>query len=143
MNIEVNDKIIEQLGDIPELMGETIEEYVKRAILTQLKIDTVVLEKDILPSDEMYEYPVLAREAVSIERVLKNKGFDVEVVTDPENRKNVKIKANVKPKDFDYLVSLKDKHKMVLKVPSGEITEQKMEQLQRMFSATAFTYVKE
>lgn len=143
MNIEVNDKIIEQLNNIPELMGETIEEYVKRAILTQLKIDTVVLEKDVLPSDEIYEYPVLSREAVSIERVLKNKGFDVESVTDPENRKNIKIKTNAKPKDFGYLVSLKDKHKMVLKVPSGEITEQKMEQLQRMFSATAFAYVKE
>ena len=141
MTINIDDAIIERLGNVPELMEESIEQYVKRAILTQLQIDNVVLEDDIPISKEFHTIPVLARSSMHLKKVLEDKGFDAEIIVDENDRKKQYIKTNMEPEYFPYIESIKENHRMTLRLPAPIkcVSGRKLEQLERMYCATAFS----
>ena len=140
MDVNINSDIMQKVIDMANEMGETLDDYVKRALLTQLQIDNVVLEDDVYPESETYKYPVLKSQAMSIKKVLEDKGLTADIIVDPQNRSKQYIKTNIKPKDFNYIVSLKDLHKMTIRLPMADMSDVKLEQLSRMYNATAFTY---
>lgn len=78
MKIELSDRIIEEMGNISSIMKETTEEYILRAIMTQMQIDKVVLEDDITETEEWHEYQMMPGQSARIKRVMKDKGLSYE-----------------------------------------------------------------
>ena len=138
VNVKLNEIDYTKVSDMANKMNEDIESFILRAIKTQLYIDEIVNEKDIYPVHDSYAYNIPASSFMKMKNVLDDKSIDFEIVE--KNRENVKIKTNVQPSDFEYLLSLKDKHSMMLKMPAKEFSDAKANQLMKMFHATAFTY---
>lgn len=137
MKIELSDRIIEEMGNISSIMKETTEEYILRAIMTQMQIDKVVLEDDITETEEWHEYQMMPGQSARIKRVMKDKGLSYE-----ELKKNgrVFIKAKVSPKDFMYLDEISENHSLPVRLPvsMGDISERKVSELEEMYGTTLF-----
>lgn len=138
MNIEIKDNLLMELGDIPNIMNETIEEYVTRAILTQMQIDQVVLEKDIYDTEELHSYPIMRGDAFRLKAVLEDKGIPSTVY---QKDKKTFIEAKIKPQDFQYVCEISYNHMLPIKLPSSinETSKEKIKQLQKMYHTTVFS----
>ena len=115
MEIQLPEYVLEDLGNYPEIFNETLSEYITRAIETQMVIDSVVMERTILPTEELHEYQVFEHQVAKILRVLKDKGFKYEV--NKGNGEMQTIKVHMNPTDFMYVQSIVDNHALDLKIP--------------------------
>ena len=115
IEIQLPEYVLEDLGNYPEIFNETLSEYITRAIETQIVIDSVVMERTILPTEELHEYQVFEHQVAKILRVLKDKGFKYEV--NKGNGEMQTIKVHMNPTDFMYVQSIVDNHALDLKIP--------------------------
>ena len=133
MEIQLPEYVLEDLGNYPEIFNETLSEYITRAIETQMVIDSVVMERTILPTEELHEYQVFDYQVGKILRVLKDKGFRYEV--DKGNSEMQTIKVHMNPTDFMYVESIVDNHALDIKVPGRveEMSDSMQAQLHTMY----------
>jgi len=135
MNIEIKDSIIEEIGDLPEKLNSNLHDFLITAIRNQINISKVVLEEDLFETEEFHEYPILQHEAGRLMKALKNKGIEAKLIINPEDKKDIKIKAKVSSKDFGYVKSISRNHDLLILGPPEEMrTGNKMSQLHRMYN---------
>lgn len=120
-------------------MGETLDAFVQRAIRTQLKIDSVVLEDWIEPTNEVNTYPIGRSSGGGLVKVLNDKGIEAEVYRDED--KNFHLKAPISKEDFEYIKEIQTNHSLTLRLPCSyeEYPSQKVRELRRMYQATSFS----
>lgn len=135
MNIEIKDSIIlEEIGDLPEQLGSNLQDFLITAIRNQIKIANVVLEYDIEQTEEVNEFPVYRHEVARLLDSLKLKAIEAEVVRNPEDKSDVRIKAKISSRDFDYLKKISRNHKLDIPIPPAELdSSAKRAQLKEMY----------
>lgn len=138
MEINITKKAENEAAKMAANMGETLDEFIERAIHTQIKIDSVVLEDSIAKTEEVHIYPVKPASAGPILRVLRDKGIVAKKHID-EN-KNYYIKAAISKEDFEYAEKVRANHSLSIRlpVPYEEYPTKKKEELYRIYRTTSF-----
>ena len=141
MTVTFEDYEVEKLEYNLAMMNESFEEFLRRAIETQLRIDRVTMEKVLRKTKEPFYYTILMRDLDPIRIALDDKQIPYEITKINEEEDSVELKTYLNNKNMQYLMDCADNHHLEIRLPiqSDFYPREKMEELRRMYNMISFT----
>ena len=141
MTVTFEDYKVEELEFNLAMMNESFEEFLRRAIETQLRIDRVTMEKVLRKTKEPFYYTILMRDLDPIRIALDDKQIPYEITKINEEEDSVELKTYLNNKNMQYLMDCADNHHLEIRLPiqSDFYPREKMEELRRMYNMISFT----
>ena len=141
MTVTFEDYEVEELEYNLAVMNESFEEFLRRAIETQRKIDNVTMEKVLKKTKEPFYYTVLMGNLDIIRLALDDKQIPYELGNINEEEDSIELKTYLNHDDMQYLLNCANNHHLEIRLPiqSDFYPHEKMEELERMYNMISFT----
>lgn len=141
MTVTLSDYEVSKIEYDLAMMNESVEEFLHRAIETQLRIDSVTMEKVLKKTKEPFYYTILMRDLDPIRIALDDKQIPYEITKINKEEYSVELKTYLNDKDMEYLMDCADNHNLEIRLPiqSDFYPREKMEELERMYNMISFT----